>query len=80
MKHRPGSRGGCPLVNLSSPQHTVEPGPASADLHPAGNDRQAVGPTASAPCLDVVAAPSGTGKQGGGLEGGGLHLRLSREQ
>lgn len=33
--------------------------PASADLHPAGNDRQAAGPTASAPCLDDVAAPSG---------------------
>ncbi len=31
---------------------------ASADLHPAGNDRQAVGLTASAPCLDVVAASS----------------------
>lgn len=32
---------------------------ASSDLHPAGNDRQAVGLTASAPCLDVVAAPRG---------------------
>lgn len=25
VKSSPGSRGGCPLVNLSSPRHTVEP-------------------------------------------------------
>lgn len=58
-KHRPGSQEGCPLVNLSSPWHTVEPRPSSADLYPAGKDRQALGPTASALCLDVPAAPSG---------------------
>lgn len=46
--------------------------PASADLHPAGNDRQAAGPTDSAPCLDVIAAranglrPDRVGVGGGG--------------
>lgn len=38
--------------------------PAMADLHPAGNDRQA-----SASCLDGVRAPSGHGRAG--LGGGG---------
>lgn len=38
--------------------------PAFADLHPAGNDRQAVGATAPTPRLDVIAAPSGQAQAG----------------
>lgn len=69
-KNRPGSRGGCPLVNLSSPRRAVQPRRPSADLRPAGNDRQA-----SASRLDDVRAGL---EVGGG--GSGTHLRLSRER
>lgn len=79
MKNRAGSRGGCPLINLSSPRHTVQPRRPLLIYTLWGNDRQAFGPTASAPCLDAGAAPSGQAQAGLG-RGGGLHLRLSREK
>ena len=77
VKNRPGSGGGCPHVNLSSLWHTVELRLASADLHPAGNDRQALGLTAAASCLDVVVAQRGRKRRSGGK---GLRLRLCREK
>lgn len=64
MKNRAGSRGGCPLINLSSPRHTVQPRRPSLIYTLWGNDRQAFGPTASAPCLD--AERTGSGRTGGG--------------
>lgn len=76
MKNRAGSRRGCPLINLSSPRHTVQPRRPSLIYTLWGNDRQAFGPTASAPCLDTER--TGSGRTGEG--GGGLHLSLSREK
>lgn len=80
VKHRPGSRGGCPLINLSSPWRTVEPGQPLLIYTLRGMiGRQPADRLCSMSGRHRSTSKRAQARPGRGW-GGGVHLRLSREE